>query len=272
MSIKGENNISDSNNYKKTFEKENCIEYNKYYVKLICNFLDHFSEHIILQNSNFYYFVIQRGILSISHIFNILLLYTKNIKLTLAHCNKALYYFIEFIGQIVDDNHSYLQLNSKDATLFIYKKTIFDLDNDFRKNYSLSNTDNIFMNTLMNMNTICNELTLFILKNKPFDVKKKEIIIQYTIKNIIKLMNHINNSTYEKLTNSTSLQLYFIQTFQHEKMDINSFVLIVEAFLKKIKKNKINIDTLQSKFYHPKNTLFYTHYTPLKYINWLFSD
>ena len=85
----------------------------------------------------------------IMHIlFNMLLLYTKNIDLTISHCNKALYYYIEFIGQIADDSHSYLQLNSKDATLFIYKKTIFELNSEHRKNYTLSKEDKIFDNRL----------------------------------------------------------------------------------------------------------------------------
>ena len=56
-----------------------------------------------------------------------LLLYTKNIDLTISHCNKALYYYIEFIGQIGDENHSYLQLNSKDATLFISEGDALDM-------------------------------------------------------------------------------------------------------------------------------------------------
>ena len=219
---------------------------------------------IIFRIISFYKIIItiisylQRGILSIFHIFNILLLYTKNIKLTLAHCNKSLYYFIEFIGQIVDDNHSYLQLNSKDATLFIYKKTIFDLDNDFRKNYTQDNTDSLFMNTLMNMNMICNELVLFILKDKPFDVKKKEIIIQYVIKNTKKIMNKINNSSYEILKETIPLKLYFIQTFQHEKIDIDTFLLIVEAFFKKITKKKIDIDTYYNLNYIIPKIPFFT--------------
>ena len=37
------------------------------------------------------------------------------------------------MGQIGEDSHTYLQLNSKDAALFVYKKTIFELDNEYRK-------------------------------------------------------------------------------------------------------------------------------------------
>ena len=30
--------------------------------------------------------------------------------------------------------HAYLQLNSRDATLFVYKKTIYEINNDHKKN------------------------------------------------------------------------------------------------------------------------------------------
>ena len=73
-----------------------------------------------IQNSIYFTFIIHRGLTSLFHIFHMIFLYTKNIDLTLIHCKKALYYYIEFIGQIGDESHSYLQLNSKDAMLFIY--------------------------------------------------------------------------------------------------------------------------------------------------------
>ena len=51
-------------------------------------------------------------------------------------------FYVEFIGQIGDDNNSYLQLNSKrDATFFVYKKTIFELNNEYRKQFVLSETE-----------------------------------------------------------------------------------------------------------------------------------
>ena len=62
-------------------------------------------------------------------------MYTKNLDLTVYHCKKAYLFYVEFIGQIGDDNNSYLQLNSKDATLFVYKKTIFEINNEYRKQF-----------------------------------------------------------------------------------------------------------------------------------------
>ena len=65
-----------------------------------------------------------------------LLLYTKNLSLAYVHCQKSLYYYVEFICQIGDDTHSFLQLNTKDASLFVYKKTIFDINNEHRKEFA----------------------------------------------------------------------------------------------------------------------------------------
>ena len=93
----------------------------------------YFTKSELPQNQRIYFFVIQRGIETITHIFNTLLLYTKNIELTIFHCKRAYIYYVEFIGQIGDDKNSYLQLNSKDATLFVYKKTIFEINNEYRK-------------------------------------------------------------------------------------------------------------------------------------------
>ena len=60
--------------------------------------------------------------------------YTKNLELSFYHTQKAYYIYIEFIEQISDDNVTFLQLSSKDAILFVYKKTIFELNNECKKN------------------------------------------------------------------------------------------------------------------------------------------
>jgi hypothetical protein len=65
-----------------------------------------------------------------------LLLYTCNLDLTYYHCQKSYSYYIEFIGQIGDDAVTYLQLNSKDAALFVYKKSIFEILDEVKKKYT----------------------------------------------------------------------------------------------------------------------------------------
>jgi hypothetical protein len=63
-------------------------------------------------------------------------LYTKNIELVTHHCEKSFFYYIEFIRQIDENNHSLLSLNSNDASYFVYKKTIYEINHEFRKNFN----------------------------------------------------------------------------------------------------------------------------------------
>ena len=267
-----ENIICDTDNYYNHFDYKKCFQYHEYYVKLICHYIEYLCDHTILQNSKYFIFILMRGIFSLSHIFNLLILYTKNIDLTISHCNKALYYYIEFIGQIADDSHSYLQLNSKDATLFIYKKTIFELNNEHRKNYILSKKDKYFLDTLSTLNNICNELIQLILQKNEFDIQKKKVTMNYILKNIEKIMKKFKYFTYDELKQNAPTALFFINILQHSKIEIETFIIIYELFIKKLKKKKIKEIDLKNKIYHPNHQLHISSFTPAKYINWLFSS
>ncbi len=130
--------ISNVENYNKTFEFTDTKPYIIRYVEIINEYMLYVVENMIIQDDTYLLFLIRRGVETIMHCFKFLLMYTKNLDLTMFQCKKALYYYIEFIGQISDVSlhHSYLQLNSKDATLFVYKKTIFDLNNEYRKEFA----------------------------------------------------------------------------------------------------------------------------------------
>ena len=54
--------------------------------------------------------------------------------MTYFHCQKSFYFYVEFVGQISEDEKMFLQLSSRDATIYVYKKTIFEINNEHRKN------------------------------------------------------------------------------------------------------------------------------------------
>ena len=56
------------------------------------------------------------------------------------HSQKAYYFYVEFIEQITNDNNTFLQLSSRDASLYVYKKTIFEINMEFKKKIELSFT------------------------------------------------------------------------------------------------------------------------------------
>ena len=111
------------------------------YVNVVNQYLLFGIETIKNQNSEYLKYILIKGLFTISHVFKMLLLFTRNLDLTYYHCQKSYSYYIEFIGQIGDDAVTYLQLNSKDAALFVFKKTIFDINQDYKKNYYETKTE-----------------------------------------------------------------------------------------------------------------------------------
>jgi hypothetical protein len=137
-------NICDTQNYNVNFDITDTGNISSRINSLLTDFTKYISMQIKnVENNTYNLFIIQRGFETIIHCFKLLLLYTKNVELALYHSKKAYIYYVEFIGQIGYNNHSFLKLNSTDATLFVYKKTIFEINTDYKKNYLESEKEKI---------------------------------------------------------------------------------------------------------------------------------
>ena len=230
------------------------------YEELLNDYLHYADETVYIQDKNCFIFIIDRGLKTIDHVFKQLFMYTKNLEMVYFHCKKAYYYYIEFISQIGEENHDFLKLTPKDAILFVYKKTIFSLDENFLKKFK-SNKDDFMMidnfSLLIDINSIIffkefdkkemdneNLQTLFIETLKIGQAlinlcrKNKGDILNYKLKFI---KNLVNNITFNNL-----LLLDVIKKLI--KMNLNSYncnLILVE--IKKIdlenykKKNLTNI-------------------------------
>ena len=124
--------LNNSENYRKTIE---CSlgEVTKKYGDLLIEYSNFISENIKVKNTSFSRFIIIRGLDTITNVFLNIFNATKNIDLTYFHCQKSFYFYVEFVGQISDDEKTFLQLTSRDATTYVYKKTVFDINNEFKK-------------------------------------------------------------------------------------------------------------------------------------------
>jgi hypothetical protein len=197
---------SSNNNNNNALMAENHNEMDTYmkYVNVINQYLLFGIETIKNKNSEYLKYILIKGLFTISHVFKMLLLFTRNLDLTYYHCQKSYSYYIEFIGQIGDDAVTYLQLNSKDAALFVYKKTIFDINQEYKKNYYETKAEekknkiiSIFIDTYNKL--IENELTH--LTCEQLQLKNGSIINK-----IHSIIGHINDKLY-KLYYSCSLSL-----------------------------------------------------------------
>lgn len=250
-------NLQNNENYNSTFDftqAQVCIKY----MSLINDYLKQCFDNIQIHNEEYKNYIIKKGIYTISYIFKFLLIYTKNLDVIVYNCQKSSVYYIEFIGQICDDNNSFLQLNAKDASLFIYKKTIFEITNNYRNNLDLM-SDNFVNNIDYFINIYNNNLLLFLDNYNSID------IIKIINTDLICFANKIIKLFIENNDNLLKNKLMALLSFSKIFKNINNYIQTNEIFLKKIKKfvKLINIDYLEFILLNNK----YDNTSHIKYVN-----
>ena len=266
--------LQDTTNYNEQFNR-NTTEIFARYTTLILEYLFRCAEVLDTKNIDYFKYILVRGLNTISHVFKILLLYTKNIEVASHHTQRAYYYYVEFIGQIGSDSHTYLQLNSKDASLFVYKKTIFDINNEFRKEFaSVIGTDTIMENveTLIHIYNSC-------LLERIYKYKLTQDSVIHFIKminnDITKIIQHVLNLSLGRTEKHYGDKLKIIQQLNNiisssnKKSTVNTFQ-IIECFSKKLKTRTISVEDIHKRILQNNHKEMIETLTPLRYVNWLF--
>tara|TARA_B110000046_G_scaffold185854_2_gene229879 strand:- start:12518 stop:13372 length:855 start_codon:yes stop_codon:yes gene_type:complete len=271
INIKMENrfNISDFN---ETLSIDEYQPIMREYREIIGGYLIHISESITIHNKDYYEYIVSRGLDTLKHCFNLLLLYTKNISIVSCYCKKALCYYVEFIGQIAQDSNSYLELNAKDATLFVYKKTIFEIDPEYRKNY-VSNVEEcplfelISLNAEIYNNLIINNLHIRFNLDYMGEIDMINIVKQCSL-SFAKLYNK-NISIEANIIQNKSIEA-FINIMHNQVSAIEKYVELCNIFIKKCKKRNITIATIRGRFYMEEYIPNLQNFSSLKFVNWVF--
>jgi len=123
--------LKNKESYNKTLDS-NVKEILDCYIYVISEYYVIINSNLKINNSIKKKFIIRRGLDTLTHIFNYILYYTKNIKLTMEYLEKSIYLYIEFIEQINQTENSFLEFNSRDATQYVYKKTIYELKKKYK--------------------------------------------------------------------------------------------------------------------------------------------
>jgi hypothetical protein len=143
-------------------------------------------------------FIILRGLETITHVFNMILYFTKNLEITHFYSEKSFYLYIEFINQITDDSNKFLQLCSRDASIYVYKKTIFDINNEYRKNgreeCDQKMDETIFKN-IVEFTYLIKIIMLYVFE---YNILFNEKII--TIQQILHSLNNNNKNLTQEIT------------------------------------------------------------------------
>ena len=252
--------LYNTDNFKKTLDVTTCVILNKY-KDYIFDFFNIIIDNIKVKNNSYYKFIITRGLETITNVFTTILYYTKNIELTCFHSQKASYFYVEFVSQISEEQNMFLQLSSRDATSYVYKKTIYELNNEFKKNMPIADektanefniiTENIKIQKNIFLKII-NNIEIFIKDKKQFD-------------KCIKLCFKISS-----LELDLKKLLYFnaITDFLDiEFKNIDKFLEIVLLLIKKTIKNEDVLKNCLSKMYlDDKNN--YIIDTSEKFVTW----
>jgi len=238
MSINKNNySITNNDNYKQNinYNVENILEK---YLTILTEYFKHLEENHFNIYNRYYKYIIINGVNCINNIFKILLLYTNNIELVLYHTQKSFIYYIEFITQIGDENNNFLQLNSKDATLFVYKKTIFEINNEIRKDFSIKKDNREILDNINNYILLSKKvIDDFININDENIYKNLQCKILPILKKLIEVL-FINNTDI-----ALQCKIDIIEVILNKYSDNSeNFIVNLQSIIKKLKRKNFMIN------------------------------
>lgn len=265
------NNIFNDENYHKEINYEDINNYIYTFNKIVNNFLISSSETINIKQDEYLKFILQKGINTLLTVFRFLILYTKNLDLISVHCEKSYLYYIEFIGQIGHENKSYLQLSSKDAILFVYKKSIFDINNEYKKCFDTNKTENIKLKVIdLNNKCICYFRNFLFKKINISEDKEKSLEkIKQITEQFIKRILMLNTANVTRTIKNIEFLIEILKIIELKEIELNTYASIVECISKKIKKKSYNLSSIKSKIISIEFDKKLLKNSPLKFVNWL---
>jgi len=238
------------------------------YIGLICEYLRFIIENIKIKNKGYFKFILMRGLETISHVFNNILFYTKNLELAYYHGQKAFYYYVEFIGQISEEQNMFLQLSSRDATMYVYKKTIFEIGNENKKiSTYIDNEIEEKLNGLHTHIQIYKNIINYFLTGNDFFEKE---LFEFFVHRFEMICNKINSVI---LSNEESRTIeFFIDILNTKSLETKKYLEILDFFTKRICKTKLILyeKKMKQKVLHDNfDVILYDNSE--KFISWLFS-
>jgi hypothetical protein len=248
-------------NYKKELNSD-INEITKKYLNLLVEYYKFIIENIKKKNKEFTRFIIVRGLETITNVFLNLLLYTKNADLTYFHCQKSFYFYVEFVGQISEDEKMFLQLTSRDASTYVYKKTIFEINNEFKKmNDNITDITREKFEIINFYTSLCKDYLLKVIEKNDFTKNEKLI--------------HLIEESLDKLS-STQIKIDKLKLFGFisDKLitsieNADAFFEVIQHLVKKFVKNNNILNNCEKKFYSEEFTDKINSESNDKFLSWL---
>ena len=267
-------NLLDVGNYKKELNSETFHKCVNLYINIGNHCVKYLLSNLKTTNKKYLNFIIKRGLTTLEHVHNLLFIYTKNENLVSHHLEKAYLYYVEFVSQIGEDTNQFIKLNSKDATLFVYKKTIYDINTDYKKDMRLTANDMKFANMMKNFTEIYNDVIFNIItlmnNNLVTNVDKLKKYMEYNKKFEKIILNIYDIFLNNDYVNFIKIMNEFMDDLMKMEITTSGYIKYLLLLTNKYNKKKVTYDNFKKKLYDPKKNVVYKK-TPLKYINWLMS-
>ena len=272
------NNLNNIANYNNSLDIQSHIIFLKY-VGVVHELIQCVVDNIYIQNNDYLRYIIILGIKNIGYIFKLLILYTKNVELTIFHCQKSILYYVEFIGQIGENNQNFLNLNSKDAVLFLFKKTIFMINNDFRTKFTQDTTCKNILDTSNKYITIYNNILFQFINTYNFkdeNTKIQNIIFTKIYKIVESLIQYEITYKKDKDTHNKNEKLDSINNvvtminLNYNQYTIRAnYTYLIDFFVKKMQKKHLDLNIIKQNLTAIDNQKQFSSYSVCKIYNFL---
>jgi hypothetical protein len=242
------------------------------FVYVIIEYTRFITEKISMKNKLYYRFIFERGLETLIHIFSIIFYYTKNLELTVYHTQKGYYFYIEFIEQISDDNVTFLQLSSRDAILFVYKKTIYELNNEYKKNIEEpSQEEKNILSIIKSYTYIYKIILTFIINQNSYTYDTKSHYINICCDSINTISESLNKNKNKK--GIIECIYLFTSLLSDRNLSVTDFFNLLDDFIKKIITKKKSDDKLiKNKIYDSEVIVFIEKNELSNVVHWILSD
>lgn len=220
--IDSQYSINNLTNYKTNIDVGVDIVLSRY-TALVIEYLHFIFENNFIQTQENYIFYVIRGYETINHVFLMILYYTQNIDMAYYHGQRSFYFYIEFLNQTSNSQTVFINLSSQDAVQFVYRKTIFEINSEIRKNTIISQDCTNKIEIIRKHGDIIKNIIYYYLYNLIHTKYKIEYFgkrMVDSLKNITDNMSGCNQELVELYINILNEYLV-IDKYDDTKTDIN---------------------------------------------------
>jgi len=133
------------------------------YTRIVVDYLNFMKKSNKIKKKQCFKFILYKGLETMTHAFNYILFCTKDLSVAKYYAEKSMFYYLEFVSQIHKDQHIFLQFTSRDAVIYVYKKTIYEVRQSFvaeptKETLDICDNINLYTQMVKNIASSCDDL------------------------------------------------------------------------------------------------------------------